>query len=151
MKRFVLFYLVVFVFCVSCFGDLVKTTQNKGYITGETFISEGWVDDNTFRVMAIGFSKESISNKLQRRITSKESASMAAQKIVVERFKGMRISGSSSSKEGIITEMLIKKQFDGVIRGGAIVKETYDEADNCEIVYEITSPGLKERVTAGIR
>jgi hypothetical protein len=35
-----------------------------------------------------------------------------------------------------------------MVKGGSVVKETYNEDDDCEIVYEVKAKGLKKKVTA---
>ena len=47
--------------------------------------------------------------------------------------------------------MLSKKSFIGVVRGGYVLQESFDEEDNCEIIYEIRSKGLKSRTGIGIK
>ena len=39
--------------------------------------------------------------------------------------------------------------FSGVVKGGTIVRSTYDKDDNCEIVYQIERKGLRSSVEGG--
>lgn len=128
---------------ISCGG------AKKSQIKGESFITEGWVDENTFRVTAMGVPKAGLTNIVQRKVTAKESALIMAQKRVIEKFVGARIEGASGSADAASTGIAVKKEFSGVVRGGTIVKVTYDEQQNCEIVYQVEKKGLKREVQGG--
>mgnify|MGYP000952285502 CR=1 FL=1 len=114
-------------------------------------IREGWVDANTFRVVAIGAPKEDLQSKVKRRITSREAAITMAQKLIVERFKGSKITGKTDIKEGTTISMTTSKEFQGIIQGGVIIYESYDEEDNCEIIYQISGENLQSKLGVGIR
>ena len=45
--------------------------------------------------------------------------------------------------------MAVAKEFSGLVKGGTIVKETYDDDDNCEIIYQVEKKGLKKEVEGG--
>lgn len=129
---------------ISCGGT--SKSQIKG---GETFVTEGWVDDNTFRVKAVGVPKKGLTNKYQRRGTAKEAALIMAQKRIIEKFVGARLEGASGASDYESTGVAVAKEFGGVVKGGSIVKETYDEDQNCEVVYQVERKGLKKTVQGG--
>lgn len=122
-----------------------------GQVKGESYITEGWVDDHTFRVTATGAPKQGLTNKIQRRGTAKEAAIMAAQKTIIEKFKGARIEGAAGAVDYASTGVAIMKEFGGLVKGGSVKKETYDDDDNCEIVYEVMSRNLKKQVQFGVQ
>ncbi len=119
-----------------------------GTIKGESFKSEGWVDDNTFRVIGTGAPKDGLTNKVQRKGTAKEAAIIVAQKAMVEKFVGARIDAAAGMADYKSTGIAVAKEFSGTIKGGSVVKETYDEEENCEVVYELKAKGLKKKVEA---
>ncbi|HNR87873.1 MAG TPA: hypothetical protein PKM65_05995 [Spirochaetota bacterium] len=145
MKKFVMLALlaVVAISFTACGGGL------GGQIKGEKFVTEGWVDDNTFRTTATGVPKKGLTNKTQRRLTAREAALLYAQKTVLEKFKGARIEGASGMADGASTGIAIAKEFGGLVRGGSVTKETYNDGDECEVVYEVAAPGLKKKVIGG--
>jgi hypothetical protein len=146
------FAIILFFITLITFNCNTASQQPIGSsLNAKATISEGWVDENTFRIVALGAPKELLKSKVKRRITSKEAAVIMAQKIIVERFKGSTISGETTTSDGETINMLSKKSFIGVVRGGYVVQESFDEEDNCEIIYEIQSKGLKARTGAGIR
>lgn len=147
--RINVFLIGVFLAVISCVMQPPQTLNQS--ITTDKVIREGWVDKNTFRVVAIGAAKEDLNSKVKRRITSKEAAITMAQKMIVERFKGSKISGKSEVKEGTTVSMITSKEFQGIIQGGIILQESYDEEDNCEVIYQISSPDLQEKLGIGIR
>ena len=123
--------------------------QRGGMVKGESFISEGWVSADIFRVTATGVPKPGLKNKIQRRGTAKEAALIMAQKRIIEKFVGARLEGAAGAADYASTGIAVAKEFGGLVKGGTIVKETYDEDDNCEIVYQIEKKGLKKDVEGG--
>ncbi len=109
-------------------------------------VREGWVDKDTFRVVAVGTPIESIKDRDRRRIIAREKAIRMAQYLIMEKFKGARIEGASGMSDVETTGMAVAKEFNAVLKGGYIVEETYNDKDECEIVYEVRSPGLKKKV-----
>ena len=144
MKHFVWLSLLM----VSCiFSDSVKRGE---YISGGVAIStEGWSNDNTYFVTAVGFPRRDSTESIKRRYSSKEAAIMSAQKTIIEKFKGTRLKSSATAKNGELVESVIQKELGGVIAGGSITSEKYDERDNCQIIYEVSAPDLKRRVMFG--
>lgn len=120
-----------------------------GQIEGESFVTEGWVSPNIFRVTATGVPKEGLKNKVQRRGTAKEAALIMAQKRVIEKFVGARLEGAAGAADYASTGIAVSKEFGGLVKGGTIVKSTYDEDDNCEIVYQVEKKNLKKEVEGG--
>lgn len=129
---------------VSCGG-----ASRGGMVKGESFISEGWVSPDIFRVTATGVPKPGLTNKIQRRGTSKEAALIMAQKRIIEKFVGARLEGAAGAADYASTGIAVAKEFGGLVKGGTIVKETYDDDDNCEIVYQIEKKNLKKDVQGG--
>ncbi len=120
-----------------------------GQVKGESFRTEGWVDKNTFRVTATGVPKEGLTNKIQRRGTAKEAALLMGQKRIIEKFVGARVEGAAGAADYASTGVAVAKEFRADVRGGTIVKETYDDDDNCELVYQVEKKGLKKEVMGG--
>ena len=142
MKKFFIMALLLvagFAF-TSCAGG------GLGSMKGESSKDEAWVDDNTYRIAAQGVPKAGLTNKVQRRGTAKEAATIMAQKAVIEKFKGAKLEGASGVKDLESAGIAIAKEFDGVVKGGSVIKSTYDDQDNCEVIYEVKSKGLKKRL-----
>ena len=120
-----------------------------GQIEGESFVTEGWIGDDIFRVTATGVPKEGLTNEVQKKGTAKEAALIMAQKRIIEKFVGARLEGAAGSADYASTGIAVSKEFGGLVKGGTIVKTTYDEDSNAEIVYQIESKGLRKRVMSG--
>lgn len=147
MKKFVVSAAVLMfaaAFIVSC-----GPRGLGGQVKGESFITEGWVDDNTFRITSTGASKPGLTNKIQRRGTAKSAAIIMAQASILEKFKGARLEGAAGAADYASTGVAVMKEFSGMVRGGSVIKETYDEDDNCEVIYQVQAKGLKKKVTGG--
>ncbi|MGL4370040.1 MAG: hypothetical protein ACRCUT_10280 [Spirochaetota bacterium] len=121
-----------------------------GQVKGESFKTEGWMDNDTYRTTATGVSKEGLKNKVQRRGTAREAAVLVAQSHVIEKFKGAKVEGATGVSDYASTGFAASKEFAGIVKGGSVIKETYDEEDNCEVVYEIKSKGLKKQLTGAV-
>jgi hypothetical protein len=129
------------VMLVGCGGDKIG-----GQVKGESFKTEGWVDENTYRTTSTSAPKEGLKNKVQRRGTARESAVIIAQSHIIEKFKGAKVEGASGTSDYASTGFAASKEFAGIVKGGSVVKETYDEEDNVEVVYEIKGKNLKKQL-----
>ncbi|RME89460.1 MAG: hypothetical protein D6767_08405 [Candidatus Hydrogenedentota bacterium] len=130
---------------IACGGGS-KRTMLKG--DTEDYQTEGWLDDDTFQVRALGAPNPNAKGFVRRRTQAEEAALLAAQKRVVELLVGAKISAASGSDSGESTGVAITKELDGVVKGGTIVKKTFDSEDNCEITYRIHAKGLKKMAQA---
>ena len=127
----------------SCGGKKIG-----GQVEGETFKTEGWVDDNTYRLAAAGVAKSTLKNKVARRESAKRAAILKAQYQVLEKFKGSKIEGAAGMSDFEMTGIAIAQEIQGVVKGGSVASATFDEEDNCEIIYEVKAKGLKKKVSA---
>jgi len=130
---------------ISC-----RSASNRSMLGDNTkdYVTEGWLNKDTFQVRAIGAPNPDSKGKVRRMTQAKEAALLAAQKRVIELLVGATISGASGSDSGESTGVAITKEFEGVIKGGAIVKTSYDEELNAEITYRIHAKGLKKQASS---
>ena len=110
--------------------------------------TEGWLDDDTFQVRTIGAPSVKAKGFVKRRTQSEEAALLSAQKRVIELLVGADVKGSSGSQDGESTGIVLTKEFKGFVKGGSIIRKSFDSSDNCEIVYRIHADDLKERATS---
>ncbi len=151
MKKLIILIVICSMY-FSCESLSQKDAPEKEYLKGGiSYKTEGWVDNNTFRVVSIGFPKQNVTNKMKRQYYAKEAAILSAQKTILEKFKGARVQGKASSTGGEIDEVIIQKEFGGIINGGSVTEEKYDEQDNCQVTYEVSSLDLKKRVMFGVQ
>lgn len=119
-----------------------------GTVKGQTFKTEGWLNENTFRLAAAGAPKRTLTNKVARRESAKRAAILNAQYQVLEKFKGAKLEGASGMSDFEMTGIAIAQEVQGVVKGGSVQSVTYDAEDNCEIIYEVKARGLKKKVSA---
>ena len=145
MKKLFLMTLVLAMGLVftSCGGGGIG-----GTVKGEKFTNEKWVDDNTFQLAASGVANSKLKNKVQRRESAKRAAILNAQYQVLEKFKGSKIEGAAGMSDFESTGIAIAQEIQGVVKGGSVKSATFDEEDNCEIIYEVKAKGLKKKVSA---
>lgn len=137
---------LLFGFFLACGQSASSKSQLKGDL--DDFVSEKWLDENTFQVRAIGAPSPDAKGFVRRRTQAEEAALLAAQKRVIELCVGAEIKGASGADSGESTGVVITKEFEGVVRGGQIVRKTFDQDDNCEITYRVQSKGLKKQCEA---
>ena len=58
--------------------------------------------------------------------------------------------GAAGAADYASTGIAVMKEFSGTVKGGSVIRETYDDDDNCEVVYELISRGLKKKVIGGV-
>ena len=136
MKKIIVFSLILL---VSLSFIACSSQKYKKY-------SEGWIDDNTYRVKVIGIPRARLAEQHLRRATSKEYALIMAQKKILNSFFEARIGTECAACHYGPIRKAISKEFSSLVRSGSIIHETYDKDDNCEIVYELKSEGLKNQV-----
>ena len=127
----------------SCGGG-----QLGGQVKGETFVTEGWVDDNTYRITSVGCPgkiSEGRPDLIQRR-DAKEAARLDAQRMVLVKFKGEAIEAAAGMKDFEVSGVALAAEVEGMVKGGSIIQETYDQDNCCEIIYEVTGRNLRKRV-----
>ena len=153
MKRTLVLWLtlalVLPVALTSCATSGGKTHKGLGgQVEGESYQSEGWVNDNTYRTTATGSpgAKFQDKSKFVQRNAAKEAARLLAVNNVLKKFKGEKIEAASGMANFETTGIAVSSEVEGFVRGGSIVKETYSEENDCEIVYEVQAQGLKKLV-----
>ena len=132
-------------FFFACTSAMNRSQLGSDSVDYET---EGWLDDNTFQVRTIGAPSLKAKGFVKRRTQSEEAALLSAQKRVIELLVGADVKGSSGSQDGESTGIVLTKKFQGFVKGGSIIRKSFDSSDNCEIVYRIHADGLKERATS---
>lgn len=121
-----------------------------GAIKGKDIKTEGWIDEDTFQVIAWGEAAPDVVGEARWRNQAKEGAQMMAEKRIIEKFKGYVLEASGYTEEGANVMVIVTKDVQGVAKGGEIVNLTFDEENRaCEIVYRVQGRNLKKRVLNG--
>jgi len=146
MKKLIAIALVLsvtFVFTLtSCGGGKIG-----GTVEGKSYRTEGWIDENTYRLAAAGVPTRTLTNKVQRKESAKRAAILNAQYQILEKFKGAKLEGAAGMSNFETTGMAVAQEVSGLVKGGSVYKVTYDAEDNCEIIYEVRAKGLKNKVS----
>jgi len=123
-----------------------------GAIKGDDIYTEGWIDDETFQVVAWGEASPEAVGEAQWRNQAKEGAQMMAEKRIMEKFKGYVLEASGMTEDGANVTVIVTKDVQGVARGGEIVRTTFDKENMAaEIVYRVHGRNLKKRVENGFQ
>ena len=95
----------------------MRRSKIGGTVEGETFTTEGWIDDDTFRIAAAGVPTKTLTNKVQRKEASKRAAILNAQYQVIEKFKGSKIEGASGMENFEMTGIAVAQELKAVCKG----------------------------------
>jgi len=151
MKRILVLWiaiaLVLPVALTSCAGGK-KRSGLGGQVEGESFVTEGWDGDNIYRTTATGSPGAKFKEKsaVIQKNAAKEAARLLAVNNVLKKFKGEKIEAASGMANFETTGIAVSSEVEGFVRGGSIIKETYNEEYDCEIVYEVRAQNLKKMV-----
>jgi len=108
--------------------------------------NEGWVDDDTYRIIADG--KSANTRDIDEKLKSSESAAVKkAQLIILKKFNILETEYSDINNNP--TNIALVEELKAIILTGKIIEKNYSlNNEECSIVYEIRSKGLKEKVEA---
>jgi len=100
--------------------------------SGETFKTEGWVDDDTFRVVALGMPAPELSDPGARKEHARRAALLNAQ------FRMHALLGGNPSGPPDLDLMTL-------LAGVKEVRTVFDAEQNCEGVFELRASGLRKK------
>lgn len=136
IKRFCILLTLISALVISCGTGVSKKNP------------EGWVNNDTFRVMGMGSPSDDIdaNDKFRREVTSKQAAELDAKNKIVSKIAGSYVESLSSTEKGMIDEYVIQERVAGRIRGVSIVETKWDSKQNCTVVAELYARGLKNQM-----
>jgi hypothetical protein len=149
MKKLIISVLVLFAGSLIALSSCSSSSKIGGNVEGDSVRTEGWIDDNTFRIAASCQSKEDVTNVVTRKNYATRCATIYAKYMIVEKFIGSKISGAAGMKNFELTGIAASEELEAVIKGGSVYKTTCDDEQNCEVIYEVKSKGLKNKVLSG--
>lgn len=117
-------------------------SKNRNTLIDNLIKTEGWIDENTYRIVAEGKALNSINNKDERKESAKRAAKMNAWFKILKKFKSIKKQNETTQ----VNDKSIAIDIQNIIKNGFIIDEIYDEQENCEIIYEIYEKSLKEMV-----
>lgn len=126
---------------VSC-----RTGLNITPVQKDIWQTEGWVDEDTYRILASADPAKGQTKPELRKKTARERARLNAQYNIIEKFKPHKIEACGGMAEFDPSARSISMELTGIVKGGSIILERYDEEQNCEIIYEVKARGLKKKV-----
>ena len=106
----------------------------------------GWIDAARYRCGAVGETDTTLTNKIQRRGVAKAAAVEEAKAVAADRFARLRYRLGPDERVADFMLGRIESEFGAEIEEGVVVRELYDDDGNCEVVMEISSRDLLNRV-----
>lgn len=148
MKKLLIFTLILATGLVVALTSCSSSKKIGGTVEGESYTTEGWIDDDTYQLAAAGVATKTLTNVVQRKESSKRAAILNAQYQIIEKFKGSKIEGASGMENFEMTGIAVAQELKAIAKGGSVKKVTWDEEQNCEIIYIVHAKGLKKKVSA---
>lgn len=143
MKKF-LAIAMMFMFGIALSVTSCSTTGVQHTIDGKEYVTEGWVDDDTFQLQAAGVPTKTLTNKVARREASKRAAILNAQYQMIEKFKGSQIEGAAGMQNFEMTGIAVAQQLKAFAKGGSVRSVVWDDEDNCSLIYVVRQKNLKK-------
>jgi len=109
-------------------------------------IVEGWIDENTYRIVEKGMPDKKIKDETDKRKNAKKTALLNAQSHVLEIFKKSKTTADGIPPDFGMPENQIVYDVYTSVRKGSIKSEIYNIDDSCEIIYEVQLKDLKSKV-----
>lgn len=128
---------------VSCRSTNEKSVERE---ERDVWQSEGWVDEDTFRILATGPADRVIKDAEEKKKSARNNAVRYAQSMIAERFNSAKYESCGGMVDYDTSRFAVQKQFGGIIKNGRIIAERFYEDFSCDIIYEVKSPGLKEKI-----
>ena len=107
---------------------------------------EGWINNDTFRVMGMGSPSKDISDKFRREVNAKQAAELDGKNKIAAKIVGSYIESLSSTEKGMIDEYVIQEGVAGRVRGLSVIESKWDYQQNCTVIMELYSKGLKNKM-----
>ncbi|MEI0477629.1 hypothetical protein [Brachyspira pulli] len=134
MKKLSIILIVITIIILSCSKGV---SRNK---------PEGWVNDNTFRVLGLGSPSDDTRDKFRREVEAKQAAELDGKNKIVAKIVGSYIESLSSTEKGMIDEYTIQERVAGRVRGLSVIESKWDSSQNCTVVMELYGKNLKQRI-----
>ena len=131
---------------IAVFAALASCSPQRSDEGGRRALPPGWVDAVRYRCAGIGEADISMVNRIQRRGIAKAAAVDDAKSVAADRFARLRYRLGGDERVADFMLDRIEAEFGDVIDGGVVIRETYDDDGNCEVVMEISSRELLNRV-----
>lgn len=148
MKKTMIINFIV-LFGIALIAPSCSSEKKIGMMEGDSYRTQGWIDENTFRIAARGaYPKgDDEENPIVRQEMAKRAAILSAQYQVLEKFTGAKVTGAAGMKDFRTTGIAVSQEVAGSIRGGSVYSEKYDD-NGCEVIYEVKAKGLQKKVQA---
>ena len=106
---------------------------------------DGWQDPDTYAVTVMGVPKKNTVDIETRKKESRFAATLNAHYQIFEKFKGYTLTGTGAMSD-YGTKKIDWKGIYNIIKRGSVLSATFDDAQNCRMVYEVKQKGLKKMV-----
>lgn len=125
-----LLVLIVIVLFAACATKKARSAQT------EMVIAPAWAE-TTLTVIGIGAPPSEAENMAQARLLACNAAKMDAYRQLLESIKGVRIDASTSVKDLITQNDMVRTESEGFIKRAKIVKQEESEDGSCQVTMQL--------------
>lgn len=139
------------IICVTCFVAAVACSacghkNMDDNTTAATESIEGWINDDTYQIVAGGIPISSLMLIDQRKESARLAAILNARCQIIAAFTGYKIKYEDLKNNYELDGISVHEELKAVVKAGIVKKTVWDYDANCEVVYEVKYPGLRKKV-----
>ncbi|MBP7585250.1 MAG: hypothetical protein KBA61_14515 [Spirochaetes bacterium] len=142
-KRIIPILLVVGL-CITC--SSIPPHQAEASVSPDDLTKNGWISDDIFQVVAAGYPVITPGNQKSMRSSAKANAVKNAQQKIEDLFTDVRLYYATGALQVESARIAVKKEFSNIISDGLVVREIFNDRNDCEITYRVTYRNLKNKV-----
>ncbi len=137
-KKTLLLSIILMSFSISC--NLTRNSKKSD------LNSEGFITNHIYRVISEGKPYENEKDKRKRKTLSLKHAILSAKATIFNNFYSYHVEGGFYAfpyEYKRKHRMHYISKYKQVVENGRIIKEKYDDRQNCYIIYQVEKKGLK--------
>ena len=129
---------MIFILCVVMSICLPSASSSQGVVD--------WWESDTLIATGYGAAQNKINSVKHNRVLAKRAAVMDAYRKLAEQAKTIRITAEKTIGSQIEAGEISSSKIDAVIKGATVLREEYDEYNNCTVVMSVPIYGVTDSV-----
>ncbi len=149
-KRYIALLLtavLLLIITISCQSLQSKKCPEKIQQMDKESYGLQWCGDDILLIASEGVPSEKYKDIEKRKASSREAAVLMAQYRIMEKFVGSCIGGACGGNyEGFGVTNEYKEMILKFAKSGQVIDCIWDSSQNCNILFRVSSPGLKKKL-----
>ena len=135
---------ITVIFGLSLF--IQSCSSSSPIIEGDDLEKEGWIDNDTYQLFALGVSAKTQKSKWARRRSSRNLAMLNAEYQFTEKFKDLKKADRRNEKKIELTKLKVSQILKKYFRRGRVRKVFYNVNGDCKLIYQVKRKNLKNLI-----